>query len=642
MVIDKQTMQRARRVPDAHAHRAIQTALDNLDAQRAPRRTPWVPMAAAGAAALMLVAVLAGVPPLRHRAVSFALDALGRAVPEADRVNPAGGGAQPTARANSAFLLYADADPFYTQVARIAQVVGVSQTVNGITVTVEEAAVTLNRLFLVLRFENVPQRCFPAEEALRVTVNGQACPVSSQKLEKGDRYAAALDVLATFDEQDASIPVKVAFALRQFPDGGQGKGEKIAVFDLRFEMKPTAYVYVEDQQKGPVLVKVDSNAPAETPLVSPDGSAPTPAPEATAKAVSSLSIKLTDLPNPYPPDQAVANGDYVNIHGGTSNSDRMAAFLEAVYAKRAAAIRCTNYTVEGDAVITDIVFDGSKFSVQIDTTRDAFGEQQVTQHEYRNMLEHRQDGTTQVFLTNGAKITEDLYQNGFDGYLLTSWQSDSAPAATPAAEVIVKAEPSSTPEPTETPEPSPTPVPTTFDADAQTETEETAAPTAHPQITVGGQPWTPHGVPMGDRLLSIAVPEALQTFTGEDAAKNIPLALKETLGENFVPLRVYDGAGGSVLSLAWDPGTADIAEAAKELDAYWTRGETRTNAAGNEVTVFAGRTDRTDFTSTLLVYRLPGGATLDGKAYPLLVVQVISPNHRDKWVAGLLEHTSIQ
>ncbi len=596
MVIDKQTMQRARRVPDAHAHRAIQTALDNLNTQHAPRQRPrWVPMAATGAAALVLVAVLAVVPPLRHRTVSFALDALGRAVPQTDRVNPAGVAAQPTARANSAFLLYADADPFYTQVARIAQVVGVSQTVNGITVTVEEAAVTLNRLFLELHFENVPQNCFPAEEALRVTVNGQACPVSSQKLEKGDRYAAALGVLATFDEQDASIPVKVAFALRQFPDGGHDKGEKIAVFDLRFEIKPTAFVYVEDQHKGPMLVAVDSNAPAETPLASPDGSAPTPAPEATAKAVSSISIKLTDLPNPYPPDQAVANGDYVNVHGGTSNSDRMAAFLEAVYAKRAAAIRCTNYTVEGDAIIADVVFNGSMFTVDLDTTRDAFGEQKVTQHEYRNMLEYEQDGTTQVYLTNETKITEDLFRSGFDGYLLTSWLSDSAPVA-------------------------------------------------QPQTTVDGNPWKLHGVFMGEELLSIAVPQTLASarLTTESSGESLPNALKESLGDDIATMLVFKGSDGTILTTAWGAGTVDMDEVAKRLNTYWTRGETTTNAAGNEVTVFTGKTDKTTFTSTLLVYRLPEGATYDGKAYPLLVVQVVSPHQRDKWVAGLLEHTTIQ
>ncbi len=583
MVIDKQTMQRARRVPDAHAHRAIQTALDNLNTQHAPRQRPrWVPMAASGAAALMMVAVLAAVPPLRHRAVSFALDALGRAVPQTDRVNPAGVVAQPTARADSLFLRYTDMYPFYAQVAKLARTVGVSQTVNGVTATVEEAALTQDKLYLTIILNNPPSSS-DITDKLSFRVNGDE-PISLSGFSDSNKYYIYSVTLPTKVEQPGTtVSVELTFDLNQYSGKFMSGTKKLlGSFALNFTVR-----------MGNALVQIEDTTDLHE-TAAPDAQA-TAAADATAQPVPTISITLADLPDPYPPEQATANGDYVNVHGQTSNSDRMTAFLAAVSAKRPAAIRCTNYTVEGDAIIADVVFDGSKFTVDLDTTHDAFGEQKVTQHEYRNMLQYEQDGTTQVYLTNETKITEDLFRSGFDGYLLTSWLSDSAPVA-------------------------------------------------QPQTTVDGNPWKLHGVPMGEELLSIAVPQTLASarLTTESSGESLPNALKESLGDDIATMLVFEGSDGTILTTAWGAGTVDMDEVAKRLNTYWTRGETTTNAAGNEVTVFTGKTDKTTFTSTLLVYRLPEGATYDGKAYPLLVVQVVSPNQRDKWVAGLLEHTTIQ
>lgn len=144
-------------------------------------------------------------------------------------------------------------------------------------------------------------------------------------------------------------------------------------------------------------------------------------PDAQTPAVletPAFEISLGDLPNPYPPEEAVSNGDYVNLHGQISNESKMTEFLEAVAEGRPAAIRTVNYTVEGDAIIGDIVFDGDKFSVSCDTTRDAFGARQVTQSAYANLLEYERDGTRYVFLTDEGEITDELYESGFDGYLL--------------------------------------------------------------------------------------------------------------------------------------------------------------------------------------------------------------------------------
>ncbi len=484
MVIDKQTMQRARRMPDAHAHRAIQTALDNLDTRPAPRRTRWVPTAAAGAAALMLVAVLAAVPPLRHRAVSIALDALGRAVPQSDRVNPAAGGA----------LL-----------------------------------------------------------------------------------------------QPSALPE----------------------------------------------------------------SSPARAAQATAEAEATQAIALTDLPKPYPPEQAVANGDYVNVHGQTSNTGRMTAFLQAVSAKRLAAIRCTNYTVEGDAIIADIEFDGSKFTVNIDTTRDAFGEQKVTHSEYRNMREYEQSGTILVYLTNVDQITEALSKNGFDGYLLTTRSH------------ALSAEITATPQPT----PDATDMPSDESQGGVLPDEPTPVPSAsagatQPKFDAQAEGWTEYDIELGSKSLSIAAPSNLKRYDLTTPEQRVHLAslklsyndetdgvtgwpsVPSLLNDNSFPLVFFDGEDGVIQVLAYDPGTASMDGAVQKLDALWSCGDTSEDAAGNQVTQLIGRTtDKYQSTSSLLLYRLPKGVvTIDGKSQPcpFLVVRVVSHKERDLWMAILQDNISIQ
>ena len=133
---------------------------------------------------------------------------------------------------------------------------------------------------------------------------------------------------------------------------------------------------------------------------------------------AAAEIKLTELPKKYPPDEAIANGDYVNVHGQISNEDKLTEFISAVNSKDSAAIRMVQYTVEGDPIISDIIFDGNRFTVFNDTTRDAFGKQKISKNEYERMLEYNRGGVIYVFLTNEDAITDERYDNRIDGYLL--------------------------------------------------------------------------------------------------------------------------------------------------------------------------------------------------------------------------------
>lgn len=164
-----------------------------------------------------------------------------------------------------------------------------------------------------------------------------------------------------------------------------------------------------------------STAPKTTPTIPPT---PSPAP-------SPFPIELTALPEEYPPEVAASNGDYVSVHfQQVYNEEKLTAFLDAVSDRKSAAIRTVGYTDEGDPVITEAIFDGSKFTVQCDATRDKFGIRKIVQEEYKNMLKYElEDGRVFIFLTDQNEITNDMMENGFDAIVLAVIKNTPSPSA---------------------------------------------------------------------------------------------------------------------------------------------------------------------------------------------------------------------
>lgn len=154
---------------------------------------------------------------------------------------------------------------------------------------------------------------------------------------------------------------------------------------------------------------------------------PTPTPTSTP---SPFSIELSSLPTEYQPEEAAANGDYVSVHGVRYfNEEKLTAFLGAVSAKNNAAIRTVGYTDEGDPIITDVIFDGNKFTLWSDTTRDQFGKRKIEQYEFKNLFEYeRDDETLLILLTNESEVTKELLENiDLEFYPLTTRKNTSSP-----------------------------------------------------------------------------------------------------------------------------------------------------------------------------------------------------------------------
>ena len=131
------------------------------------------------------------------------------------------------------------------------------------------------------------------------------------------------------------------------------------------------------------------------------------------------TIPLKDLPKDYPLETAVANGDYVRLNGEISNNNAMNDFLKKVSSKESASVRTVLYTIEGDPIITDFLYENSRFKVIYDATRDKFGGgSRITSKTYKNLVTYQDEEKLIYYLTDLDKITTKDYENGFDGDVL--------------------------------------------------------------------------------------------------------------------------------------------------------------------------------------------------------------------------------
>ncbi|PRA02811.1 MULTISPECIES: DUF4362 domain-containing protein [Paenibacillus] len=76
---------------------------------------------------------------------------------------------------------------------------------------------------------------------------------------------------------------------------------------------------------------------------------------------------------PHNPEQAEQSGDVVVLHGGMRNGDTWNTFMKNVKKKQQDQVRVTMYTIEGGAIIQELIYDGSAIQSTYDNSRDAYG-----------------------------------------------------------------------------------------------------------------------------------------------------------------------------------------------------------------------------------------------------------------------------
>ncbi len=115
-------------------------------------------------------------------------------------------------------------------------------------------------------------------------------------------------------------------------------------------------------------------------------------------------MDLADLPRDYNAEQAAADGVvtlYYGKDGEDVNAEKLEDFVAKLEAGAPAMVRLMSYTVEGDMILTDVVYDTRCFTLRNDATRDEFAaEKAITESRFAYLAVH--DGA--VFLSDTVEM----------------------------------------------------------------------------------------------------------------------------------------------------------------------------------------------------------------------------------------------
>lgn len=112
------------------------------------------------------------------------------------------------------------------------------------------------------------------------------------------------------------------------------------------------------------------NSPSPSNNTTNPTTAPTP-----GESVMPVTIKeFPAVSDPYDVDQAVSNGDVVNVHGKMYNLDKWKAFLSNLDVGAPDQVRIMQYTIEDDPIFYELVYDGAEtITYTFDNSMDGFG-----------------------------------------------------------------------------------------------------------------------------------------------------------------------------------------------------------------------------------------------------------------------------
>lgn len=93
----------------------------------------------------------------------------------------------------------------------------------------------------------------------------------------------------------------------------------------------------------------------------------------TSSQQNGKTQELHKIEKPYPPEKAIENGDVVNLHGNYSNLDIWRNFIEKFENKQESKVRITRYTIEGDPIFHELIYNGKEIEYTYDNSMDAYG-----------------------------------------------------------------------------------------------------------------------------------------------------------------------------------------------------------------------------------------------------------------------------
>ncbi|WP_312472061.1 DUF4362 domain-containing protein [Neobacillus sp.] len=115
-----------------------------------------------------------------------------------------------------------------------------------------------------------------------------------------------------------------------------------------------------------------------------------------------------DLPNNHGPNNQSDNNEVKEIHGMLENIDRLNLFVENVHSGKDDKVRLTRYTIEGDPIFHDLTYHDAKLTIKMDTTKDKFGQGEVTTNVCKGIQKQESDTETKYILEECPNLPELL------------------------------------------------------------------------------------------------------------------------------------------------------------------------------------------------------------------------------------------
>lgn len=128
-------------------------------------------------------------------------------------------------------------------------------------------------------------------------------------------------------------------------------------------------------------------------------------------------ISIDKLPQEYSLNQIIEDGVLVFMHDENYNTNLYDEFVERLKKKQDAFLRIGNFTIEGDPIITDIIYDSKtgKTTVTTDSTRDKFASREdrkikVMKYEYlEEHLRMTEKGSIVELIAYNGELKDDYY-----------------------------------------------------------------------------------------------------------------------------------------------------------------------------------------------------------------------------------------
>lgn len=108
----------------------------------------------------------------------------------------------------------------------------------------------------------------------------------------------------------------------------------------------------------------------------------------------------------YESKQAIANGDVVSVHGQITNLDKLEDFIDKVNNGEKDKVTVTTYTIEGDAIIHVLNYNGKNIQYDVDMRRDNYAakeDRKIEKYKFTNIGKETNEGITYYYLYNNDK-----------------------------------------------------------------------------------------------------------------------------------------------------------------------------------------------------------------------------------------------